>query len=165
MNFSERNTPSTSDLNPSGGTSQTNEMNCRSSAGTSGYNCGADTSSSDWSIGSIGKTRRLYMSETPLPGVTRTLQANFPSGTDYWCAEILLCRCIVTFKIQDCFDIIMVFSHNSIKHQLFVVGSSSFKTPVNMKRKGTSSSSKGMTSFFMGSSSGKSMQVILPILQ
>lgn len=99
MNFSERNTPSTSDLNPSGGTSQTNEMNCRSSAGTSGYNCGADTSSSDWSIGSIGKTRRLYMSETPLPGVTRTLQANFPSGTDYWCAEILLCRCIVTFKI------------------------------------------------------------------
>ncbi|XP_056009857.1 mutS protein homolog 4-like isoform X2 [Ostrea edulis] len=115
MNFSERSTPSTSDLNPSGGTSQTNEMNCRSSAGTSGYNCGADTSSSDWSIGSIGKTKRLYMSETPLPGVTRTLQANFPSG------------------------------------------SSSFKTPVNVKRKGTSSSSKGMTSFFMGSSSGKSI--------
>ncbi|XP_061165050.1 mutS protein homolog 4-like [Saccostrea echinata] len=109
---SDGSTPGTTDLERSGRASKTTDSYFRSTTGTSGYSCWGETSSSDWSM---GRKKNLYLSETPLPGVTMTPQTNF------------------------------------------LPGSNLLKTPLNIKRKATISSSKGMASSFLGSSSCKSV--------
>lgn len=75
--FSDGITPGTSDSDQSrGGPGKSMDRNLRSSSGTSGYSCGTDTSSSDsWAV---GRKRGLFMSETPLPGMTP--HARVPQG-------------------------------------------------------------------------------------
>uniref|UniRef100_K1PAT4 MutS-like protein 4 n=1 Tax=Magallana gigas TaxID=29159 RepID=K1PAT4_MAGGI len=109
--FSDGITPGTSDSDQSGGgPGKSMDRNLRSSSGTSGYSCGTDTSSSDsWAV---GRKRGLFMSETPLPGMT--------------------------------------------PHARVPQGSKLFKTPLNVKRKTPSSSSR-MVSTLLGSSTGRSV--------